>query len=512
MHASFSSDVGLNLGPGAATSVALNALERKHMAHAVDTPPPAPLEVVTETYRLVILDRGGTEVLVVSDGGRFVLPSVAIPSWQRVVENLTAAVKTEWGEEVICLYTSDTVLALENGQQVGYQVTEHWRAIGASRKPTRWESVETLAQDSFADPADYSAIVQSVTKCKAETRKSTSPFARLGWFGDLRDWVESVIEPCGWHINENFQQLNASPSFSLVRFETDGPAVWFKAVGEPNQKEFAITCTLAELFPNYLPPMLSARPDWNAWLAREVVGTNLYQTEEVALWEQATAALAKLQIESIGNTARIFAAGARDQRANALSDQVQPFIEVMALLMEQQPKAPPQILNKEQLQLLGGRICDALGEFENLEIPDTLGHLDLNPGNLIVSPHQCAFLDWAEAFVGNPLFSFQYLLEHFRRVKSVSSAAETRLSKSYCKPWAEAVPSAALAEALSLSPLLAVFAYATGTDAWADEKRSQEPLTAGYLRSLTRRMHCEANQLKQRSIFAAASDPACSGE
>ena len=48
MHASFSSDVGLSPGPRAATSVALNVLERKHMAHAVDAPPPTPVEPVTE--------------------------------------------------------------------------------------------------------------------------------------------------------------------------------------------------------------------------------------------------------------------------------------------------------------------------------------------------------------------------------------------------------------------------------------------------------------------------------
>ena len=48
MHASFSSDVGLSPGPRAATSVALTVLERKHMAHAVDAPPPTPVEPVTE--------------------------------------------------------------------------------------------------------------------------------------------------------------------------------------------------------------------------------------------------------------------------------------------------------------------------------------------------------------------------------------------------------------------------------------------------------------------------------
>ena len=86
-------------------------------------------------------------------------------------------------------------------------------------------------------------------------RRLRARFHALGWFSELRNWIESVVEPIGLHVNGRFRQLNASPSFSLIRFETDGPALWFKAVGEPNQREFTITCPLAQLFPDYLPRM-----------------------------------------------------------------------------------------------------------------------------------------------------------------------------------------------------------------------------------------------------------------
>jgi hypothetical protein len=72
----------------------------------------------TETFRLVILDREGTKVLTVPSVDGFVLPSVVIPRWQRVAESLTAAVKTECGQEIICLYAPDIVFTLENGDRV----------------------------------------------------------------------------------------------------------------------------------------------------------------------------------------------------------------------------------------------------------------------------------------------------------------------------------------------------------------------------------------------------------
>jgi hypothetical protein len=463
------------------------------MAHALDAR--TVVAPATETCRLVILDRDGTEVLVVPEGDRMVLPSVAIPPWQRLAESLAAAVKSAWGQEIICLFTLEISLTPENGERADYQVAEHWRAAAAPQKPILWEAISGLSEHSFADHFDYSAITRSVAKCRAERREPTGPFARLGWFANVRDWVENAIAPRGLHLSANFRQLNASPSFSLVRFETGGQSVWFKAVGEPNRREFAITCLLAELFPSYLPPLLAIRPDWNAWLAGEIDGANLGETQEVAMWEQVATALATLQIESMDHTARVIAAGARDQRANALADRICPFAEVMATLMQRQTKVPPAIMTGKELLQLGDRIQSALDVLSSFDIPDALGHSDLNPWNIIVSRDACAFLDWAEAYVGNPFFSLQYLLEHFRHTKVTEAGAEARIIESYCRPWRQVVASAVINEALGLAPLLAVFAYAVGTDVWTDEKRIGEAATAGYLRSLTRRMSRENTQL-----------------
>jgi hypothetical protein len=426
---------------------------------------------------------------------------VTIPRWQRVAENLTAAVNTEWGEEVICLFEPDAP-ASTNATRIRYQATEHLGANGKPKMPTQWVPLSVLSHDSLIGPSDYLAIQQSIALCSAEGKESRSgPFARLGWFKELSEWVETVIEPLGFHLKGNFRQLNASPSFSLVRFETDGPALWFKAVGEPNQKEFLITCTLAQLFPSYLPGVLAARPDWNGWLTREAAGKLPCEVRGDVLWQRAAAALAELQIDSIDHGARILGAGARDLGATELSKLIQPFTESMAQLMERQTKVPPAALGREELLLLGDRTQSALDTLEALGIPETLGHPDLNPGNVLVSPSRCTFLDWAEAYVGNPFLSLEYLLEHLRRTHRTDSAVETKLVESYCARWKQVIPPDAVAEALALAPLLAVFAYAAGSYRSEDAERTQEPATAGYFRSLTRRMHREATELvDQRSL------------
>ena len=80
-----------------------------------------------------------------------------------------------------------------------------------------------------------------------------------------------------------------------------------------------------------------------------------------------------------------------------------------------QAKRPPEILTEFEINTLGERLCDALEELASLRIPSTLGHLDPNPRNIVVSPGGCCFLDWAAGSVTHPLLTFEYVCEHARR-------------------------------------------------------------------------------------------------
>jgi hypothetical protein len=452
-------------------------------------------------YRVIVLCNRGDELLLSPAGDGFLLPSVEIPRFQRIAENLIVAIRNEWGQEAICLFNPDFSAPVTSANDHKYQVME---CSGPARPHPRaeWIPVSSLPERTFVDPADHVAVQRSLVECARRTGAAApGPFARLGWFKELQEWIEEVIGPLGFHLTGSFSQLNASPSFSLVRFETSGTAVWFKAVGNPNLREFPITVELVRLFPQHLPPILAARPEWNGWLALEVDGTNLGETQDTQYWKAASSTLAKLQIESTDRIGALIDSGARDLRASSLLKLVRPFLNAMDQLMEKQTKAPPPILSRSQLILLGEQIEEALSICADLRIPDALGNLDLNPGNVIVSEGQCVFLDWAEAYVGNPLFSFQYLVEHFRRMAGVDATAESALSSAYAEEWQSVISPEDLVDALAFAPMLAVFAYAAATEAWCDQAGLKDPRIAGYLRSLTRRMHREANRLKDRSAL-----------
>lgn len=404
--------------------------------------------------------------------------------------------KEQWGYEVICLFEMDSPLEGKNTSL--YVVTSYWRTSGQCAAPLQWISVNDLAENSFVEPADYLASRSSLDQCGAVGGNGVSGlFGQLSWFQQLCQWVEAVIAKKGLRLNGNFRQLNASPTFSLIRFETNGPAVWFKAVGDPNEREFPITVTVARLFPQYAPEILDTFPEWNGWLMCEAEGTNLDETTDPLPWQAAAAAVANLQIESIHSLQDLADCGAHDLKVSTLRNLVSPFLDVAAGLMKKQSKTPPPVLGEIELGILEERIQEALCLLEDLAIPNSVGHLDPNPANLIVTRRRCVFLDWAEAYVGHAFFTFQYLLEHFRRA-GAHSLSQQRLVASYLAPWEQIASRDRVLEAAERAPLLAVFAYAAGPGTWAYPERLDDPKIAGYLRGLVRRMNREARKLSER--------------
>src|SRR5687767_3348349 len=79
----------------------------------------------------------------------------------------------------------------------------------------------------------------------------------------LRRWVDSVLAPSTSSegtpqvVTGAKTQRSTDRGFALVRLETSGPAVWFKAVGSPNEAEYCITRRIAERHPRHSPRLLA---------------------------------------------------------------------------------------------------------------------------------------------------------------------------------------------------------------------------------------------------------------
>jgi len=371
-----------------------------------------------------------------------------------------------------------------------YPQTPHARAT--------WTAVSSLSAESFADSSDYTALRKSLGLLE-QPPDNSRPFVRLGWFQELQPWVQEVSRQLGVELTGKFCQFNASPSFSLIRFETNSAPLWFKAVGEPNQHEFSITIALSRFAKQYLPTIIATRPAWRGWLMRHAGTPMSEMTPALDEWRQVAADLAELQIESILHAQEFLTAGARELRTTSLVDLVDPFLDRMDELMRQQVKPSPPPLSPEEIVELSVTLKEALAALDQIGLPETLGHSDFNPGNVLWAGNGSVFTDWAEAYVGHPFLTFEYLLSHLRRDWPDVAAFENFVRTAHTQPWKYIVPTQAIAKAFVFSPLVAVFSYAGSLNSWHSPETDDQQALA-YLRSLTRRMKREADQIDTRRM------------
>lgn len=454
----------------------------------------------SKRYRLIITRRDASELLLSAQTAGWSLPRVEVPANRRPAQRLVAGVKAAYGFRTCCLLISGLPKDRLGESSAGSAVLEVLPTDDAIPAHARWLSLNAAKSPGALPAHDQAALTSSLDEIDGYiANPETGPFARPAWIQELFDWVQQRIEPLARRLTGDFDQLNASPTFSLLRMETTSAAVWFKATGEPNRHELPITAALHQFFPAYIPRILGLRPGWNGWLSEEAPGTTLEGWEDVRPWSQAASALAELQVTSIAKVHELLRSGCRDLRLVALIDQVDPFLSRMAELMEAQPKQPPKILNRCELRLLGDSLRAALYELESHRIPAALGHLDCNLGNILVSPARCTFLDWAEGCVTHPILTFEYLREHARRTFLHDPAAIGKIIRAYVGPWRSLFPPETLRKAMTFTPLVAVFVFAVAGQRWLSPDTLENPQLAGYFRSLTRRAFHEATQLTARS-------------
>jgi hypothetical protein len=446
-----------------------------------------------EVWRVVLLRRNAREFLVFETDSGVRLPTVEIPTQSRVALELNARIKTLWDFDVYSLYPIPVADAPPTAR---YHVVEALHHDEIAPETARWISLRDAENFQFSERSDFVAVhICRASLTKRNANGSLCPFESPGWFFALKELVQDAARTIPLTLNGKFLQFTAGASCSLIRFETNREAVWFKAVGEPNTREFPLTVLLSSRLPDYLPQILATQPHWNAWIMPAVPGITLSQAADPSLWSNAARDLARLQIASIEIVGDVLDYKARDVRAGTLLEEVEPFFRLMRALMEQQTKSAPPRLSLSELETLEFNTRETLFALQRERVPDTVGNLDLNPDNVIALSQSTVFLDWAETSVGHPFFSLAHLLEHRRAYVRNPSDWDEHLVPTYLAEWMKHWSFSNPNRILCLAVFLAVFAHAVSTDGWRDGSAVRDPRMAGYYRSLTRRMKSYGDRL-----------------
>ena len=433
-------------------------------------------------YRVVLVQPESHGVLALRSAGSYRLPCVRIPSIGRPAQQLQKAIQAMWGVRAFILDTcakSDCTSCC---------------AVAELLSPRISSDLEEVSLDQI-----MSSDLTSDERCECELRldsESTSPMARVGWIEEALSWVASATGQRIQTKNE-IEQMNGRGAFTLVRFQTEGGDYWLKATGEPNAHELPVTASLSGMCGEYLPEFVDSRPEWNAWLmSGQAAAISELPSEPLGLFNllnDAIESMAELQMRTAGRQQDLLEAGAFDQSLQALaahSGEMFAFVEEAMILQTSTRARRIEKSRLREITEIFETICERL---EVLDLPNTVVHGDMNPGNILTKSGQCKFIDWSEAYVGNPLITFEHLLLFNQGTPSGYRESNAhKLKERYKAKMSKICDPQAIDECLLYSPVLAAYSALYGRGGWLSSPIRNDPRRQAYVRNLARHIDLAA--------------------
>jgi hypothetical protein len=216
-----------------------------------------------------------------------------------------------------------------------------------------------------------------------------------------------------------------------------------------------------------VPEVIAAEPQRRWFLMRSVQGVTLRNCADLFYWERVADTYARLQLQWTERTAELLALGCPQRTLNALEQEIDPLLADTPVLMPGDPEG----LSLAEITWLRGcaaqfkAMCHELARYA---IPFSLDHGDLWAGNIIASADGPVFIDWDEAAIQHPFFSFFELLlsAGFNEQLTQVPDARTRIRAAYLGPWTKYEPMDRLVAAFDLSQQLAALHFAINYRRW----------------------------------------------
>ena len=242
------------------------------------------------------------------------------------------------------------------------------------------------------------------------------PWARPGWLAEASTWIEESSTECGLRQTMPLEVVKQWPLSSVLRCETDGGCVYFKAVFSLFRHEPALTWELAKNHPSVVSEMLAVDETRGWMLMRELSGS-LLGDQSAHTWAGALRAAAEVQRAWAARTEELFELGAHDRRLAMLGAEIGSAFEAAEI----------SAVGRAIAEL--GRRCEELNEGL---LPHTLVHGDLHPWNVMVDGDELRIFDWSDACVSHPLFDLPTFLQ-----PAGDEAAREAVLNTYLGAWAD---------------------------------------------------------------------------
>lgn len=404
---------------------------------------------------VIVLNAKG-EVLVENVNGNQLLLHLEVHRFARLARAITREAELRYGLRLFCFALAqemDSQLMVE--QIVAVTRLQHEQPLHGS---LRWVPRGVLHHQLCEE--DLWALRLGVNAIDPR-----SSFGRYESLDVVRAWYTPFVE--ARQLRETrIEQWNGDSCFQLFRIicepqemncGTHRQAFWFKAVGDPNTREFTVIRHLTAECRSWFAPIVAMLPEVNGWLMEEVPGCELDKEVNELPWVLTAEVLAKLQMRFVGREQELLAIGCKDWRVPQVIARIDPFFEHMVDAMEKQSSVPPLRLSPEELCAMAHACKAVCKRILDLGVPNTLAHGDFSPHNVLVSNGSPVFIDWAEAYLTFPFISWEYYWNRTRKDHPEHAAWWSRVQHSYgYDQWASMLGHEVVQEGFRLSPAYAI--------------------------------------------------------
>jgi Phosphotransferase enzyme family len=253
---------------------------------------------------------------------------------------------------------------------------------------------------------------------------------------EMKTWIVDQIKAVIPGQYKRPDLISIEPFQGLLKVRTLDGLFFFKALRDIHLHEQRLTQLLARICPVNSPEVVCANDEKGWLLMRDVGGVLLEDIYETKYFEEAIYNFARLQTDCIKQVSDLLASGCPDYQLERLALNIESFFEHLST-WEVHNDEIYYIREQVDLMALRERLIERCERIKADNIPSTLCHGDLNPGNIFAKPGQYVFIDWAEGYVGHPFFTPLEYFNIVKRARGIEIASIPTLRRAYLTPWSE---------------------------------------------------------------------------
>ena len=357
----------------------------------------------TISVHLLLLDSDGRRMLVRDCSGR--IPSFSVsPAFYPEVEEIVERVRAELDLEIAilrCLAEGDA----NEGRPRMYSAL----SVSDNNAPVsgyRWSSLDEPNFDDGAREELASIARVEVDRLASDSRfDSHAPWdSPTGWHLRARDWVDSNMPPAPSGLSWRMSQIRSWSISSVWRLSSGRHRVYFKSSPRFFASEVAVTRDVATRFPEISPVLIASDPD-EGWMLMEDLGDlTLSKSDDPDMWRETMKTIALAQRGYIERTGALERMGIESRTTEAIVETLADWIgePSRTSLRMFQPE------NEAALRRLSPRLDEiktVQRRLDDLGLPRTLEHGDLDSTNVFIRDGSPILMDWSDACVSHPFFT-----------------------------------------------------------------------------------------------------------